>query len=280
MTETIIKKLGVFDEDTRKHRFTIVLKKIILDKPYHIRCNGKGESIDLRKGQRYAGFDSSTDKLKQAKGFYDISISKTKSFDDECYVKLPTKFDYNLATVLQITQKTLSSDIVFVSIHNGDVMTHWQYPPFVMENRIHDASKWYVSSCIAYTFITEDLLGKDIPTPDRVIKQIKAREDKERKEQSRIKLFNTFILPGLMDIEGIHYDTNDQVFYIEEDDIHNLIKKHIEEVIIPKFEEAGAQINIDNFEPRAFNYCHYRIPLKKVKLDNIDDIEQQLCEGE
>ncbi len=278
MTETII-KLGVFDEHTRKHRFTIVLKKIILDKPYYVRCDERGDAVDLRKGQSYADLDLSTDKLKQTKGFYDISISKSKSFDDECYVKLPTKFDYNLATVLQIAQKTISSNIVFVSIHDGYGMTHWDYPPFVRGNRIHDTSRWYTSSCSAYTFITEDLLGEDIPTPDRVFKQIKVRKDKERRKQSRIKLFETFILPGL-DIEGLRYDTYDQAFYMGPNGIQNLIKKYIKEVVIPKLKEIGVQTNIDDFKAGSFMYCQYKLPLKKVKLDNIDDIEQQACEGE
>lgn len=277
MTETII-KLGVFDEYTRKHRFTIILKKIILDKPYYIRCNEKGDLIDLRKGQSYVDFDLSTNKLKQVKGFYDISISESKSFDDKCYVKLPTKFNYNLTTVLQIARKTISSNIVFVSIHDGSVVTHWKYPPWEIENKIHDTSNWHVSSCIAHTFITEDLLGRDIPIPSSVFEQIKAREDRERKKQSRIKLFETFILPGL-DIEGIEYDKDAQAFQIYPDGAVKMFKKYFEEVIIPKFEEIGVQISIDDFNLGALHYRR-KIPLKKVKLDNIDDIEQLLCEGE
>jgi hypothetical protein len=105
------------------------------------------------------------------------------------------------------------------------------------------------------------------------MKRIKARKDKERKKQSRIKLFETFILPGVMDIEGFHYNTRAQKFCIDEGDIHRLIKKHIKEVVIPKFEEAGAHINIDDFKVGAFMYCKYELPLEKVKLDNIDDVE-------
>ena len=60
---------------------------------------------------------------------------------------------------------------------------------------------------------------------------------------------------------------------MKESDIHYLIEKHIKEVIIPKFEEAGAQINIKDFEVGAFMCCHYKLPLAKVKLDNIDDVE-------
>jgi hypothetical protein len=125
----------------------------------------------------------------------------------------------------------------------------------------------------SYTLITEDLLGEDIPTPDRAFKQIRAREDKERKKQSRNTLFETFILPGVMDIEGFHYNTHAQKFYMDEVDIHRLIKKHIKEVVIPKFEEAGAHINIKDFKVGTFMYCKYELPLEKVKLDNIDDAE-------
>lgn len=273
MTEIIIKKLGVFDKDTRKHRFTIVLKKIIFDKPYHVHCNEKGDLIDLRKGQSYVDVDPRTDKLKQAKGFYNIDISKSKSFDDECYVKLPTKFDYNLATVLQIAQKTISSNIVFLTDASEDGIIDWYYERSVLENEMWAITHWDLSFSDTYAFITEDLLGEDIPTPDRVFKQIKARKDKERRKQSRIKLFETFILPGLLDVEGIHYDTYKQRFYMDYEDIHYLIKKHIKEVVIPKFEEAGAHIDLKDFEVGAFMYCDYRLPLKKVKLDNIDDIE-------
>lgn len=273
MTEIIIKKLGVFNEDTRKHRFTIVLKKIILDKPYHMHCDKKGKSIDLRKGRSYADLDPNTDKLKPVKGFYNIDIIKDKSCDDKCYVKLPTKFDYKLATILQIAQKTISSNIVFVTDCSEAGLTDWYYDRMAIENDICCIPYWDLSFSDTYAFITEDLLGEDIPTPDRVFKQIKARKDRERKKQSRIKLFETFILPGLLDVEGIHYDTDKQRFYMDYKDIHYLIEKHIEEVVTPKFEEAGAHINIDDFEVGAFMYCDYRLPLKKVKLDNIDDIE-------
>jgi hypothetical protein len=277
MTEAIIKKLGVFDENTCKHRFTIILKKIMLDKPYHIHCDEDGELIDLRKSKSYAKL-SYTDKLKQVKGFYTISISKSKSCDDKCYVKLPTKFDYNLATILQIAQKTISSKVVFVAAYDENEITKWYGYLSAIENKICIIQDWHLPVGYVYTFITEDLFGEDIPTPDRVLKQIKAREDKERKKQSRITLFETFILPGL-DIEGIQYDRDDQAFWIWPDDAVKVFKKHIEEVIIPKLKEIGVQISIDEFNVQGLQYCR-KIPLKKVKLDNIDDIEQPLCEGE
>lgn len=271
MTETVIKKLGVFDEDTRKHKFTIVFEKTTLDKPYYVRCNEKGELVDLRKTQSYVDFDLSTDKLKQVKECYDISIDNTRSFDDECYVKLPTDFKYDLATLLRIAQKTISSKVVFVTDIIGDDFYLYTSPP-IIQNVIHTLPYRY-TRYRSYTFITEDLLSEDIPIPNRAIKQIKAREDREHKKQSRCKLFETFMLPGLMDIEGFHYDTDNQEFCMDSDDIHCLIEKHIKEVIIPKFEEVGAQINIDDFEVGAFMHCHYTIPLEKVKLDNIDDVE-------
>lgn len=278
MTEFVIKKLGVFDEDKRKHRFTIILKKIMLDKPYHMHCNKEGESVDLRKGKSYADLDPSTDKLKPVKGFYNIELSKSKSFDDKCYVERLTKFDSNIATVLQIVQKTISSDIVFVTDASENGIIDWYYKRSVLENKTWAALYWDLSFSDTYAFITEDLLGEDIPTPDRVFKQIKAREDRERKKQNRITLFETFILPGL-DIEGIEYDRDDQAFWIWPDDAVKVFKKHIEEVIIPKFKEIGVQISIDEFNVQGLQYCR-KIPLKKVKLDNIDDIEQQACEGE
>lgn len=272
MTETIIKKLGVFDENTHKHRFTIVLKKIILDKPYHVHCNKKGDLIDLRKGKSYADLDPNTDKLKQVKGFYNIDIIKSKSCDDKCYVKLPTKFDYDLATILQIAQKTISSNIVFLTDASEDGIIDWYYERSVLENEMWAIPSWDLSFSDTYAFITEDLLGEDIPTPDRVFKQIKARKDKERIKQSRIKLFETFILPGL-DIEGFHYRKDTQKFYMDEYDVHCLIRKYIKEVVIPKLKEIGVQTNIDDFEAGAFMYCTYKLPLKKAKLDNIDDVE-------
>lgn len=273
MTEAIIKKLGVFDENTRKHRFTIGLKKIILDKPYHIHCDEDGNLVDLRKGKWYADIDPSTDKLKQVKGFYTIEISKSKSCDDKCYVKLPTKFDYNLATILQIAQKTISSNVVFVMAGCSEAgLTEWYYDRLVIKNNIHRTHHRYLSVGDAWdAFITEDLLGEDIPTPDRVFKQIKAREDRERKKQSRITLFETFILPGL-DIEGIEYDRDDQAFRIWPGGAVKMFRNYIEEVVIPKFEEVGVQISIDAFNVQGLQYCR-KIPLAKVKLDNIDDVE-------
>lgn len=275
MTETIIKKLYVYEKDTHKHAYTMVFEKIMLDKPYYIRCNEKGELVDLRKTQSYVNFDPSTDKLKQVKGYYAISLKYTehscKRFycteHHDYYVKTSTTIPWEQSTLSRIIQETVSSNIVFISSFAEEEFYERQA---LIKNEKSESSnnfKLYGS----YTFITEDLLGEDIPTPDRAFKQIKAREDRERKKQSRNTLFETFILPGL-DIEGFHYCNYSKNFYMDASDAVEILKKHIKEVIILKSKEIGVQINIKDFNLGALQW-RCSIPLAKVKLDNIDDVE-------
>ncbi len=282
MTETVIKKLYVYEKDTHKHAYTMVFEKIMLDKPYYIRCNEKGELVDLRKTQSYTNFNLSTDKLKQVKGYYAISLEYTehscKMFycteHHDYYVKASTDIPWKHTTLPRIIREIISSNIVFMTKLGGDEFYERQA---LIKNEKSESSnnfKLYGS----YTLITEDLLGEDVPTPDRAFKQIKAREDKERKKQSRNTLFETFILPGL-DIEGFHYGNYSKIFYMDASDAVKILKKHIKEVIIPKLKEIGVQINIDDFNLGALQW-RCSIPLEKIKLDNIDDIEQQVCEGE
>lgn len=279
MTETIIKKFYVYGKDTHKHCYTIIFKKIMLDKPYYVRYNEKGDLVDLRKSQSYIDFNPSTDKLKQVKGYYETSILWVNSSEEEdyydmiygydYYIKTPTKILLKNAMLLRIVRKIISSDVVFITRLAGRVF--FDHKRGSIENEMSDSSDDHILK-YTHTFITEDLLGEDIPTPDRAIKQIKARKDKERKKQSRCKLFETFILPGLLDIEGIHYHDYSKSFYIQSSDIVKLLKKHFEEVIIPKFKEAGAHIDLTDFNLGSLKYrCN--IPLEKVKLDNIDDVE-------
>jgi hypothetical protein len=276
MTETIIKRVGMFDEDTRKHRFTLIFKRITPDKPYYVRCDEKGNIVDLRKNQSYAKL-SYTDKLKQVKEYYKISISESKSCDDKCYAKIDFfgisyGFCFDLATIELIIQKLLSSNVVFITHYLAE---HKKIP---VKNDIDRITLLYPRLC-SYSFITEDLVGEDAPMPNRVIEKMKALKDEAHKKQSRSSLFEAFMLPGLRDVEGITYDTDYKAFYIESEDVQDLLYKHISEVIIPKFKEVGVQINISDFNIGSIKY-NCEIPLEKVKLDNIDDIEQPLCEGE
>ena len=235
-------------------------------------CNKKGKSIDLRKGRSYADLDPNTDKLKPVKGFYNIDIIKDKSCDDKCYVKLPTKFDYKLATILQIAQKTISSNIVFVTDCCEKGLTEWYYDRMAIENDICCIPYWDLSFSDTYAFITEDLVGEDARLPKRIVEKMKALKDEAHKKQSRSSLFEAFMLPGLRDVEGITYNTDYKTFCIKPEDVQDLLEKHIKEVIIPKFEEVGAHLNIYDFNLGSLKYsCD--IPLEKVKLDNIDDIE-------
>lgn len=270
MTETIIKKLGIFDKTTREYVFTIVFEKAILDKPYYVHCNEKGDIVDLRKKQSYVNF-LPTDKLKPVKEYYEVSANKSKLFDDECYIDVDTHYRYYIdwAAMASSIQKLLSSKVIFMTDIGGDRFLQRQAP---MENIMHRDLELSLSFTTR-VLIAKDSLGEDIPIPDRAIKQAKAREDKADKKERRNRIFETFVLPGLLDIEGFHYNTDNQKFYMDYRDIHHLIEKHIKEVVMPKFEEAGAQINIDDFEVGAFMYCDYRLPLEKVKLDNIDDVE-------
>lgn len=275
MTETIIKRVGIYDKDTREYRFTLIFKMITLDKPYYVRCDERGNVVDLRKSQSYVNF-SHTDKLKQMKGYYyNVSINSSKSFDDKCYTKVnPFNLTLDLTTIESIVQKLLSSKIAFITgIPNKEFNC-----PKPIKNWI-DRITGVALEILVYRFITEDLIGEDVPMPNRVIKKMKALKDEAHKKHSRSSLFETFILPGLRDVEGITYDTDYKTFCIESEDVQDLLEKHIKEVIIPKFKEAGAHINIDDFNLGSLKYsCD--IPLEKVKLDNIDDIEQQACEGE
>jgi hypothetical protein len=269
MTKTVIKKLGVFDKTTRKHAYTIVFEKVEMFTRY-VHCNETGNIVDLRKSQSFASF-LPKDKLRPVKEYYEILTNKSKSFDDKCYVDINPRLadEIEWAIMEPIIQKFLSSKVVFITDIDRDNFYERQAP---IENWMHK-NLWIYAGYTPWGFITEDLLGEDIPIPDKFIEQAKARKDKERKKQSRIKLFETFVLPGVIDIEGFHYNTYAQKFCIDEGDIHRLIKKHIKEVVIPKFEEAGAHINIDDFKVGAFMYCKYELPLEKVKLDNIDDAE-------
>ena len=270
MTETIIKKLGIFDKTTREYAFTIVFEKTTLDKPYYVHCNEKGDIVDLRKKQSYVNF-LPTDKLKSVKEYYEVSANKSKSFDDECYIDVDTHYRYYIdwAAMASSIQKLLSSKVIFMTDIGGDKFLQRQAP---MENIICKDLELSLSFTTR-VLIAKDSLGEDISIPDRAIKQAKAREDKERKKQSRRKIFETFILPGLRDIEGLTYNPHTQEFYMGSYDIQKLIIKYIKEVIIPKFEEAGAHISINDFKNGPFMYCKYELPLEKVKLDNIDDVE-------
>lgn len=277
MTETVIKRLGVFDKTTGKYAFTIVFKKVELLNSHYARCNERGNIVDVRTKLSFANF-LPKDKLRPVKEYYAISANESKSFDDKCYIDFdPYCGSYiEWDTMAPNIQKLLSAKVVFMTKIGGDEFYKRRAS---IDNIMHK----YLHMYIGYgqrVLITEGSLGEDIPIPDRFMKQIKARDDKERIKQSRIKLFETFILPGLLDIEGLHYRKNAQEFYMDSGDIQNLIKKYIKEVVIPKFEEAGAHINIDDFNVGPFMYCKYEIPLEKVKLDNIDDIEQQAYEGE
>lgn len=277
MTEAIIKRLGIFDKTTREYAYTIVFEKVEMFDPHYARCNETGNIVEVRTKRSFANF-LPKDKLRPVKEYYKISANKAKSFDDECYVDFdPYCGSYiEWDTMASSIQKLLSSKVMFMTEIGGNKLYERRTP---MNNIMHKNLWVYIGDeqCVC---ITEDSLGEDIPLPDKFIKQAKARKDKERIKQSRIKLFETFILPGVLDIEGLHYRKNAQEFYIESNDIQNLMEKYIKEVIIPKFEEAGAHINIDDFKVGPFMYCKYELPLEKVKLDNIDDIEQQACEGE
>jgi sRNA-binding regulator protein Hfq len=267
MTETIIKRVGIFDEDTRKHRFTLIFKMITPDKPYYVRCDERGNVVDLRKGKWYANL-SYTDKLKQVKGYCAISISESKSCDDKCYAKTVSSclgFELDLATIKLIVQKLLSSNVVFITHYLAD------YKKIPIPNDIDRTTELYPERW-HYSFITEDLVGEDARLPNRIIEKMKALKDEAHKKQSKNTLFETFILPGLRDVEGIIYDTDSKAFYIESEDVQDLLYKHIIEVIIPKFKEVGVQINISDFNIGSIKY-NCEIPLEKVKLDNIDDIE-------
>lgn len=270
MTETVIKKLGIFDKTTGKYAFTIVFKKIEMLDPYYARCNETGDIVEVRPKLSFANF-LPKNKLRPVKEYYEISANQSKSFDDECYIDVDPYDGSHIdwAIMASSIQKLLSSKVVFATDIDGDKFYERRTP---MNNIMHKDLYMYIGYG-QRVFITEDSLGEDIPLPDKVIKQAKARKDKERKKQSRIKLFETFILPGLIDIEGMTYNTRTQEFCMDSGAIHNLIKKYIKEVVIPKFEEAGAHINIDDFKVGPFMYCKYELPLKKVKLDNIDDIE-------
>lgn len=276
MTETIIKRVGIFDKDTRKYRFTLIFKMITLDKPCHVRCDERGNIVDVRKNKSFAKL-SYTDKLKQVKEYCAISVSDSKSFDDECYAKTGSYgfslgFSVYLTTIESIVQKLLSSKIVFITHYFND----YKYIP--IENAI-DRSKELYPQRYDYSFITEDLVGEDARLPKRIAEKMKALKDEARKKQSRSSLFEAFMLPGLRGVEGITYDTDCKTFCIKPEDVQDLLEKHIKEVIIPKFKEVGAHINLDDFNLGSLKYsCD--IPLEKVKLDNIDDIEQQVCEGE
>lgn len=277
MTEFVIKKLPVYNNNTHNHIFTIVFKKIMLDKPYYVRCNKKGNIVDLRKKQSYVDF-LHADKLKQITGYYDISMEDPKSnqyafdtyFTDRCYIKAPTKIMLNHTTLLQIAQQIISSKIMFISSFAGKDIS-WYIHPSVIKNEMCKSSDDHVLNR-PYTFITKDLLGEDVPMPDRALKQIKAREDKATKEQHRLESFEKFIAPTLENIKGIEYSSYDQSFHMYIGDVQYILNKYIEEVIIPKFKEAGVQINIDAFKVYGAQVCR-KIPLAKVKLDNIDDVE-------
>ena len=269
MTETIIKRVGIFDEDTHKYRFTLIFKMITPDKPYYVSCDERDNVVDLRKGKWYANL-SYTDKLKQVKEYCAISISESKSCDDKCYAKTDLfgtslGFSLDLATIKLIVQKLLSSNVVFITPYLAD------YKKIPIPNNIDRTTALYPERW-HYSFITEDSLGEDAPMPNRVIEKMKALKDEAHKKQSRCKLFETFMLPGLRGVEGITYDTDYKAFCIESEDVQDLLEKHIKEVIIPKFKEVGVQINIDDFNLGSLKYsCD--ISLEKVKLDNIDDIE-------
>jgi sRNA-binding regulator protein Hfq len=268
MTETIIKRVGIFDKDTHKYEFTLVFKKITLDKTYYVHCDERGNVVDLRKNQSYVNF-SHTDKLKQMKGYYyNVSINSSKSFDDKCYTKVnPFNLTLALTTIESIVQKLLSSKIVFIT---GIPKAEFNCPKPI-KNWINCITG-VALDMLVYRFITEDLIGEDVPMPNRIIKKMKALKDEAHKKQSRSSLFEAFMLPGLRDIEGITYDTDYKAFYIESEDVQDLLYKHIIEVIIPKFKEVGVQINISDFNIGSIKY-NCKIPLEKVKLDNIDDIE-------
>lgn len=270
MTETVIKKLGIFDKTTREHAYTIVFEKVEMLDPHYARCNETGNVVEVRTKRSFANF-LPKDKLRPVKEYYEISTDGSKSFDDECYIDVNHYDGYHIDWTVMASsiQKLLSSRVVFATDIDGDKFYERRTPI----NNIMRKDLWLNIDYGQCVFVTEDSLGEDIPLPDKFIEQAKARKDEERKKQSRIKLFETFILPGLMDIEGFHYNTRTQEFCMDSGDIHRLIKKYIKEVVIPKFEEAGAHINIDDFEVGPFMYCKYEIPLKKVKLDNIDDVE-------
>lgn len=276
MTETIIKRVGIYDKDTREYRFTLSFKMITPDKPYYVRCDERGNVVDLRKSQSYVNV-SHTDKLKRVKGYCETSISGSKSFDDKYYAKtssfsLSSGRSLDLTTMELIVQKLLSSNVVFIT---GELDRYKTAPIKNWINRVRVLHP----QLYHYSFITEDLVGEDASMPNRVIEKMKALKDEAHKKQSRSSLFETFMLPGLRDVEGITYDTDYKAFCIESKDVQDLLEKHIKEVIIPKFKEAGVQINIDDFNLGSLKYS-CEIPLEKVKLDNIDDIEQPLCEGE
>lgn len=274
MTEAIIKRVGIFDKDTRKYRCTLIFKMITLDKPCCVRCDERGNIVDVRKNKSFAKL-SYTDKLKQVKEYYEILVSNSKSFDDEYYVKTERSslgFSLDWTTIESIVQKLLSSKIAFITHYFDD------YKKIPIENAIDRTTPLYLEYW-HYSFITEDLVGEDARLPKRIVEKMKALKDEARKKQSRSSLFEAFMLPGLRDVEGITYDTEYKTFCIKPEDVQDLLEKHIKEVIIPKFEEVGAHISIYDFNLGSLKYsCD--IPLEKVKLDNIDDIEQQVCEGE
>jgi hypothetical protein len=277
MTETILRQFGVYAKDTYEHRYTILFKKIMLDKPYYIRYNKINGLSDLRKTQSYVNFDLSTDKLKQVKGYYEVLIHDVKYSNKNCWIYSTNGFyvkgsnDVSLSdfTLSKIVQEVDSSNVVFGSRLAGEYFLQRRAP---IDNEM-DYTSDRCSLVRPYMFITEDLLGEDVPVPDRAIKQAKAREDRKIKKQNRLKLFEMFIEPTLKDEESLSYYGYSQSFSMPYFYAEKVLKKHLEEVVIPKFKELGVQMSVDDFDLRLLTY-HCDISLNKVKLDNIDEVEQ------
>jgi hypothetical protein len=189
MTETILRQFGVYAKDTYEHRYTILFKKIMLDKPYYIRYNKINGLSDLRKTQSYVNFDLSTDKLKQVKGYYEVLIHDVKYSNKNCWIYSTNGFyvkgsnDVSLSdfTLSKIVQEVDSSNVVFGSRLAGEYFLQRRAP---IDNEM-DYTSDRCSLVRPYMFITEDLLGEDVPVPDRAIKQAKAREDRKIKKQNR-----------------------------------------------------------------------------------------------
>lgn len=274
MTETVIKQFGVYSKSTHEHLYTIIFKMITPDKPYYARCNEKGFILDLRKSQSYVNFDLNTNKLKRVKGYYDISIWNVQRsrednwiFLNDGYVKTSDNVPLSDCMLLDVAQKIVSSEVVFVSRICGENFSQRRAPT---ENEVNYASGRYLL-CRSYMFITEDLLGEEVPLPDRAVKQVNAREEKKLKRQNRIKLFETFLHPILENEDSLYYSEYRRLFSMPYAYAEKVLKQHLEEVVIPRFKELGVQMSVDDFDLRLLTF-HCDISLNKVKLDNIDDV--------
>jgi hypothetical protein len=273
MTVDTIKQFKVYNKDN-EHTHTITLNKITLEKPYFARVNADtGVILDLRKSQSYVKFDMHSEKLRRVNGYYEVSIYNESRGRADCwmwgdglYVKEPHKIpitDFKLEDV--ILKYATHSPVVFLTEYHGNHFGERRAPT------PNNNTRWRLENGITRCSITitEDLLGEDVPLPNRAIKQAKTREDKINKAQNRIKLFETFIEPTLENEQSLCYYKYKHTFAMPYAYVEKILKQHVEEVVIPRFKELGIQMDIKDFDLRVLTY-HCSVPLTKVKLDSID----------